>query len=204
MRLFSYVVARDYGFAPNPFYGFCTLATCKPKIRKAAAVGDWVIGTGSKRRGMEGHLVFAMHVAEILTFDDYWLDSRFANKKPNLAVSKKQAFGDNIYHRDSDAVIWKQENSHHSLENGSPNWSNIKNDTKTTLNVLVGSEYTYWGGTGPEILHDFRNFKGHDICAIRGHKNHFPDEMVEAFLKWFTSLDKQGYIGEPLDWARTP
>jgi hypothetical protein len=42
-------VARDYGFAPNPFFGVCTLATCKPKIRKAAAIGDWVVGTGSSR-----------------------------------------------------------------------------------------------------------------------------------------------------------
>lgn len=28
MRCFSYIVARDYGFAPNPFHGFCTLANC--------------------------------------------------------------------------------------------------------------------------------------------------------------------------------
>src|SRR5712671_5339411 len=34
MRLYSYVVARDFGFAPNPFFGVCTLATCKPDIRK--------------------------------------------------------------------------------------------------------------------------------------------------------------------------
>ncbi|MFH1865797.1 MAG: hypothetical protein ABIK85_07930, partial [Candidatus Eisenbacteria bacterium] len=39
MRLFSYIVARDYGFAPNPFCGVCTLATCKPKIRESASVG---------------------------------------------------------------------------------------------------------------------------------------------------------------------
>ena len=48
MTIYSYVVARDYGFAPNPFYGCCTLATCKPIIRRMAQVGDWVIGTGSK------------------------------------------------------------------------------------------------------------------------------------------------------------
>ncbi|WP_225761747.1 hypothetical protein [Acinetobacter sp. Marseille-P8610] len=34
MKIFSYVVSRDFGFAPNPFFNFCTLATCKPKIRK--------------------------------------------------------------------------------------------------------------------------------------------------------------------------
>ena len=50
MKLFSYVVARDYGFAPNPFFSTCTLATCKPKIRRTASVGDWIIGTGSKKK----------------------------------------------------------------------------------------------------------------------------------------------------------
>jgi len=40
-ELHSYVVARDYGFAPNPFFGFCTLATCKPRLRSVAQVGDW-------------------------------------------------------------------------------------------------------------------------------------------------------------------
>ena len=41
--LFSYVVRSDGGFAPNPFFGYCTLATCKPRIRKGALVGDWIV-----------------------------------------------------------------------------------------------------------------------------------------------------------------
>ena len=41
--LYSYVITRDYGFAPNPFGGICTLATCKPGIRNHATVGDWVV-----------------------------------------------------------------------------------------------------------------------------------------------------------------
>ncbi len=45
----SYIVRYDSGFAPNPFYGFCTLATCKPDIRKHAQVGDWIVGTGKDR-----------------------------------------------------------------------------------------------------------------------------------------------------------
>lgn len=32
--LFSYIVRWDHGFAPNPFHGICSLATCKPGIRK--------------------------------------------------------------------------------------------------------------------------------------------------------------------------
>lgn len=60
---------------------------------------DWVVGTGSASDGLTGHLVYAMRVTQTMTFDDYFVDHRFQMKKPNLAGSRKQAFGDNIYHR---------------------------------------------------------------------------------------------------------
>lgn len=44
--LYAYSITRDFGFAPNPFHGICTLATCKPRIRKAANIGDWILGIG--------------------------------------------------------------------------------------------------------------------------------------------------------------
>ena len=47
MNIYSYIVRYDSGFAPNPFYGYCTLANCKPIIRGHAQVNDWVVGTGS-------------------------------------------------------------------------------------------------------------------------------------------------------------
>lgn len=43
-NIFRYIVAYDHGTAPRPYGGVCTLAICKPTIRKAARVGDWVIG----------------------------------------------------------------------------------------------------------------------------------------------------------------
>ena len=98
MKLYSYVVARDFGFAPNPFYQFCTLGTCKPKIRRRAEIGDWIVGTGSKTRNREAYIVFVMKVTEVMSFNCYWSDSRFEEKKSNLRGSKKQAFGDNIYY----------------------------------------------------------------------------------------------------------
>ena len=42
MKYFAYILKLDSGFAPNPFYKFCTLATCKPETRKQAEVGDWI------------------------------------------------------------------------------------------------------------------------------------------------------------------
>ena len=199
MKLFSYVVSRDYGFAPNPFYGMCTLATCKPKIRKKASAGDWIIGTGSKRRSREGYLVYVMCISKTITFNEYWENEQYQLKKPNLRGSKKQAFGDNIYFKDK-AGQWHQENSHHSYEDGSFNHHNIDRDTGADR-VLIGRDYAYWGGSGPEIPQKFRDCNGEDICQERrGHKCDFPEKLVKDFINWFGSLNQNGYLGPPTDW----
>ncbi len=203
MKLYSYVVARDFGFAPNPFYQFCTLGTCKPGIRKRTEVEDWIVGTGSKTRGREGCLVFVMRVTKVMSFNDYWSNSRFKQKKPNLRGSKKQAFGDNIYYRDSATCEWHQEDSHHSNRDGTPNIKNIEHDTQTDR-VLISDDYIYWGGEGPQIPAKYRNFCGFDLKAIRGYKCNFPDNMVNEFVDWIQSLEDQGYCGAPLEWLNTP
>lgn len=202
MRLFSYVVAYDYGFAPNPFHSVCTLATCKPNIRRSAEVGDWVLGTGSRRYGLEGQVVFVMRVSAAMAFNAYWEDAIFRCKRPNLRGSVKQAFGDNIYSTDKNGE-WLQRNSHHSLSDGSPNVLNIERDTQTDR-VLVGTEYAYWGGSGPTIPVKFRNYCGEDICGRRGHKCRFSEALVEEFTGWFSDLNVHGYCGDPAGWSGMP
>ena len=200
VRLFSYVVARDYGFAPNPFFGICTLATCKPNIRQVVSIGDWIIGTGSKQKNRQRRLVYAMRVTETMTYNEYSADERFRRKKPNLRGSLKQAFGDNIYFQDNSGQ-WQQLDSHHSYQDGRLNPHNVINDTQTDR-VLLSTEYAYWGASGPEIPHQFSNYNGFDICARRNHKSRFPKELVDEFLDWLSSLDASGYLGAPLDWPK--
>ncbi len=204
MRLHSYIVARDYGFAPNPFFGTCTLATCKPKIRSVAAIGDWVMGTGSKKWNREHRVVYAMRVTESMTFEQYWDDARFQQKKPNLRGSKKQAFGDNIYSRDAADQHWCQANSHHSLDDGNPNPTNVTADTGTNR-VLLSSDFVYWGGIGPELPDQFLDYGPHheNVCAGRGHKNAFSPQLIEDAIAWIRSYNETGFCGEPLDWRRT-
>lgn len=200
MRLFSYVVARDYGFAPNPFFGCCTLATCKPRIRAAANVGDWVVGTGSASKGRKGYLVYVMKVSAVMTFNEYWSSPQYQDKRPTMHGSLMQAFGDNIYHKNSSGR-WVQMDSHHSYSNGRQNPHNIRNDTKIDR-ILVADKFAYWGGSGPKIPKAFRRFRNVDICAGRNHKSDFPKELAEAFLSWFNSINESGYIAEPYEWAR--
>ena len=164
-------------------------------------MGDWIIGTGSKKKDRKGYLVYAMRITENMTFNEYWEDERFQRKKPNLRGSKKQAFGDNIYFKD-EAGQWHQQDSHHSYPCGVPNVRNIRNDTQTDR-VLLSKDYAYWGGLGPEIPSQFRNYDGCDICAGRGHKCRFPKGLVQNFVTWFRSLAANGYRGAPLDWPKT-
>src|SRR5438270_9966592 len=104
--LFMYVVDRDFGFAPNPFHGYCTLATCKPGIRKHAAIGDWVWGMGGSRLQATGKLVAAMRLTRAVSFNEYWADIEFADKKPIRNGSSRMLVGDNIYHREIDGGAW--------------------------------------------------------------------------------------------------
>lgn len=199
MRIFSYVIARDYGFAPNPFFGFCSLATCKPKIRKAAQPGDLIIGTGSACHSATGKLIFFMYVSETVTFSDYWNDPRFSLKKPLLSGSRKQAYGDNIYHKAPGARTWHQANSHHSCPDGSPNHANIEHDTQTDR-VLIGTRFAYFGRSARSIPGRFLNPRGVNICAIRHHKCKFDSHVVTDVVDWINSLGVNGFLGEPFDW----
>src|SRR5262245_20483597 len=139
MRIYTYVVRYDFGFAPNPFYGHCTLATCQAPIRRTAQIGDWVIGTGAKTSNkLSGRLVYAMCVSETLTYDQYWNDPRFRTKRPVVGGSLKQMYGDNIYHRADGR--WVQADSRHSRPGGRKHADNAKSDLRADR-VLIADRF---------------------------------------------------------------
>jgi hypothetical protein len=135
---------------------------------------------------LTGHLVYAMKVSEALTFDEYFADPRFQEKKPNLSGSLKQAFGDNVYSRDV-AGEWEQLDSHHSLQDGTPNPVNITNDTNPNR-LLLSDHFAYFGADAPEIPPDVRMEGTEDICALRHYKVNFSPEHVDRFVDWFEEL----------------
>ncbi len=100
-------MTHDTGFAPNPFHGYLTLATCKPGIRLKAKVGEWICGfdsqelSGSPVGGKR--LVYVMQVEEKLSFDEYFEDPRFQSKKPSAGKGRIYLVGDNIYYRGAKA-----------------------------------------------------------------------------------------------------
>ena len=202
MKLHSYVVRYDSGFAPNPFYGYCSLVTCKPDIRRSAAVGDWVVGSGSAdqtiRRG--GHLVYAMRITEALNFQQYDSDPRFQSKKPYRTGSRMQSCGDNIYLRDENDSRWMQRDSFHSNFDGTQNFDHTAKDTNVDR-MLISNDFVYFGGYGPLLPPELRDFNGIDVCKSgRGHSCFDNPQLIEAFASWVRSLGVIGFQSAPYEW----
>lgn len=198
--VYMYVVDRDFGFAPNPFHGYCTLATCKPGIRNQAKIGDWIIGMGGQRLKATGRCVFAMRISAKITFNEYWSNAAYLDKKPVRNGSNKMMVGDNIYHYDFRRKEWKQADSHHSNTDGSVNFHNLSTDTKSE-NVLISNHFFYFGEKAPVV--PMR------ILLSMGYENGrnyrvFSDEMGAELIGWLykkynDSLNQ--IIGDPFDFA---
>ena len=200
-RVYIYVVDRDFGFAPNPFHGVCTLATCKPPIRKGARVGDWVIGMGGRRLSATGRCIYAMEVTRAVTFNEYWTSREFRDKRPVRNGSRAMMVGDNIYHREEHEAVWQQLDSHHSLADGSPNPLNVENDTKADR-VLISRNFYYFGSGAPLVPAamlkrlGFKNAIGHRV---------FDAESCGELLRWITSHREaaNAILADPFDFKKS-
>lgn len=196
MKIYSYVISRDFGFAPNPFGKYCTLATCKPYIREGASIGDWVVAKGGANLSTKGLLVFAMKVVQKLTYNEYWNTPMFQYKKPVLNGSLKQMYGDNIYYR-TQTGNWSQANSHHSLADGSINEDNLKRDTKSNY-VLISDQFYYFGKNAISLPKRFNGI----LHKGRVHKIIEEEKFCQSFIKWLSEKYEVGYHADPEQFSK--
>lgn len=203
LSVYTYVIDHDLGLAPNPFWGYCTLAVCKPKIRnsKQLKIGDWIIGTGSvalekrfkKPKGrFVNKVIYAMEVNEIISFEEYWNDFRFNVKKPNVNGSLVRMYGDNIYYPIDNE--WGQLDSAHSNHDGSMNLKHRKKDL-SGKNVLISDNFYYFGDNLIKVPMRFiKLFK----VGVGQKKN--KDELAVEFITWIKETQVKGITGNPIDW----
>lgn len=200
-RLFSYTIPFDDGAAPNPFRGICTLAICKPDIRLAAAIGDWVVGLGSMNAAsgdLSSHLVYAMRVDQILSLREY---DRLApiywpSRIPDLAspvISNR--LGDCIY--DFSVIPPRQRPGVHGPDN-------MPVDLRGE-NVLISRNYYYFGRNAIPLPKSLGNL----VHQTQGHKVTANDPLVQPFLNWIDSLNLDachlyGWPDGVPDWANAP
>lgn len=179
-RLFTYTIPIDDGAAPNPFRGMCSLAICKPGIRRVAKKGDWVAGLGSKDApsgDLSGHLVYAMHVESVLSLREYdeQAPTEWPYRIPDVgSLDLSERLGDCIY--DYSQRTPKQRPSVHGP-------ANVETDLSGE-NVLISRDFYYLGNRAiklPDYLLP--------LChQTQGHRSGSNDPYFDCFVSWLRNL----------------
>lgn len=185
-NLYTYVMQHDAGLAPNPFWGFCTLAVCTPNHQGSRAKrGDWIAGVSDKRRGYK--LIHVMEVDERVHMKDYLRDERFAAKKPVTDGTPQQRCGDNFYSLDEHGRWTQHPNRYHEGP------SCLAQDTRHPW-VFVARRFWYLGRNAAEIPAQFMSMFGG-----RGARVNHPPELVASFRNWVQAALTEGVNALPRD-----
>lgn len=179
VRLTSYAVREDHGFAPNPHFGVLTLACCKPKIRASARIGDWILGIHSNRIGAN-RVCFLGKVSEAMSFDEYFNSPSYQAKK-----TPHPRFGDNIYRLGPNGSLVQEENPAHGAEQ-------FEHDISVDR-VLACAEYWYFGRLAPHLPDQLASV----VKRGPGHKNVLDVQKIAEVLSWAEGYPT-GKQGEPL------
>jgi hypothetical protein len=206
IRLFSYKMTDDTGFAPNPFYGLLTLANCKPDIRKTKDKDDWIAGFTSKELNGdnvgEEKLIFLMKVTDKITYEKYWSDPLYKCKRPNLSSLKMiDQVGDNIYqpiklNAKSNTDFQQIANKYHD--------ENCKNYDLDGEYVLISEYFYYFGSCPEEILRTIRPSipKKSTRYGVRTHIVEKASNFIECIQKKYKDKinsvisDPHGFLAE--------
>ncbi len=201
IEVFSYKMTHDTGFAPNPFGGLLTLATCKPMMRKYKKVGDWIAGFTSgaplfKDKVGSEKLLYLMKVEKKISLHDYWHNPDYSNRKPSIQSTKiMEKIGDNIYkpltgHPETISDYEQLPNLHHGIDK-------IARDIKGE-NVLIASEFYYFGASPLDLPEEFKP----DLpIGQSGHGQPTRDESrAIRFINYIKTNYKTGIYDHPTKW----
>jgi len=197
-RLFSYKMTQDRGFAPCPFGGFLTLATCKPQIRLYKNIGDWIAGFTAKNLNSEYLMIYLMKIEKKITFYNYWNNKIYEIKKPKLhSNNRMDVVGDNIYKPNTDDPV--ELDNFEQIENLFHKTKNKESDLSGVY-VLVSNIFYYFGSNPIKIPENIipEIAKGRD-----GHgKETDNEERKIIFLNYIQEKYKIGIYNAPHKWKK--
>lgn len=191
VKLYSYCVRFDNGTAPNPYWGWCTLAICKPAIRRAASEGDWIVGTGSKndpRGDLSGRVIFVMQVTDIIALEDYdaFAGDYCPRKIPRpTAADWRWRLGDAIYDFSTRPASIRPGDHGHTIHH--------RRHDLGGSNVLTSRTFWYFGGDGPKLKGRLRTL----VIQGKGHRSTMNGTLLPSFLNWIKRLGRRGVRGRP-------
>ncbi|BAI80360.1 conserved hypothetical protein [Deferribacter desulfuricans SSM1] len=185
MKILIYKLTHDSGFAPNPFWGYLTLAACMPNhlgVKKGTYEkymeneGLYLVGVESKmlaqkrisknfKPEVKQSLIYFAKVTEILTLNEYFNDHRFKDKKfeKNSRDWRKRR-GDNVYY----------------IENGKWKWLRCHGHEPKTIRELPDEEVFFDVTLLDKYLKDTDMQKKYDVILkdLKGNKVFISEEFV--------------------------
>jgi hypothetical protein len=167
MNIYAYIVPVDDGAAPNPYGGVCTLAICKPNLRKIAKQGDWLVGLDSKLQ-----LIYTMKITTVMTMKEYdsYTKENLPIKIPNKTSKNiEEQMGDSVYDFSNDEI--KLRPSVHSRC--------TKEMDLAGKNVLLSTCFYYFGKETKTLPKEFKNIVNLDMDFIT-----LTNELEKSFLTW--------------------
>jgi hypothetical protein len=192
VTLYSYCLRYDDGAAPNPYWHVCTLAICKPAIRRVAKKGDWIVGLGSKNSPMgdiSHKVVYAMEVTRAMTMREYdaWCRRSLHRKIPDWrSPDFRRKMGDCIYDFTHKGLPSLRSSIH----------SEANRDTDLGgLNVLLSRNFYYFGNRPVLLPRSLWPI----VHPTQGHKSHANERFADGFVDWLMSQGwkRNTLFGEP-------
>lgn len=174
MKIYIYTVPVDDGAAPNPYGDICTLAICKPNLRKIAKVDDWIIGLNSKCK-----LIYTMKITTVQTMKEYdsFTKENLKIKVPNKnSKNIQEQMGDSVYDFSEENITLRP--SVHSRC--------TKDMDLAGKNVLLSTNFYYFGNQVQKLPKEFDNIVNIDIDFIELDEN-----LKELFFNWLENQNFQ-------------
>lgn len=194
-KIYSYVLRIDDGAAPNPFWGLCTLTICKPAIRRNAQIGDWVIGTGSKKTNLKDgrfydfsdSIVYAMKITDKKTLRDY---DEYCNKSLTKKIPQFKTMNWEL--RVGDCIYDYSKGDEPTIRKGVHNEGNRKRDI-SGQNALLSNYFYYFGIEARPFPAELKEI----IKRNQGHKKIEKVQLVEKFENWIGQFEKNKIYANP-------
>ena len=165
--IYSYLLVTDNGSAPCIQQNILSLAICKPRIRKVANIGDYIIAFASKsmKISQKPKIIYIAKISNKLKLNKYYTE--FKNRK------------DCIY--DNNLILIK--NNYH-------NNCNIKKDINGRY-VLLSNEFIYFGKNFIDVPQQIKNI----VPKYQGHMSKKNIKYTKEFISIFNKCKKKYGLG---------
>lgn len=181
--IWRYVIVHDAGLAPHISGGVCSLVVCKPKIRRHAKPGEWVMAFVKAAKSNGNPLVqYVMKVADNPSFEKYC--------RENIGRRRDAIYRYNSNHRGT----W--------FDNGySDHAPTDAQKDQGGQHALVSTEFAHFGSQPRNLLLELMPIC--DVLGLRadtiveelvhrtqGESKYCSPEAYKVFVSWIAGLPK--------------